>query len=69
MKTNKFFQDENTNGIDFAPSADEVARRAYFCYVNEGSRPGCDVQHWLEAEAQLLSERNLTRTHGFHHRT
>jgi hypothetical protein len=85
MKYNKFAQDQNQrtvtvsrsataadltqNGIDFAPSADEVARRAYFCYVNEGSRPGRDVQHWLEAEAELLEERNLTRVHGFHNRS
>jgi hypothetical protein len=48
---------------------DEVARRAYFSYVNEGSRPGRDVQHWLEAEEQLLAERDLTRLHGFHNRT
>ena len=55
--------------IAFTPSPDEVARRAYFTYVNEGSRPGHDVQHWLDAEAQLLAERNLTRTHGFHNKT
>jgi len=30
--------------------------KAYFCYVNEGSLPGHDVQHWLEAEARLLAE-------------
>jgi hypothetical protein len=58
----------NQTPIDFAPSADEVARRAYFNYENLGSLPGHDVQHWLEAEAQLLAERNLTRVHGFHHR-
>jgi hypothetical protein len=82
MKNNKYPQDQNKNqaggpwpvtvpdstqnGINFAPSADEVARRAYFAYTNEGSFPGRDVQHWLEAEAQLLAERNLTRVHGFH---
>ena len=54
---------------DFAPSADEVARRAYFTYENEGSRPGRDVQHWLAAEAELIAERNLTRAHGFHNPT
>jgi hypothetical protein len=59
----------NQNKIDFAPSPDEVARKAYFTYVNEGSRPGHEVQHWLEAEVQLLAERNLTRVHGFHNRT
>lgn len=52
----------------FVPSPDEVARKAYFCYVNEGSLPGHDVQHWLAAEAQLLAERNLTRVHGYHNR-
>ena len=85
MKHNKFSQgqnqkpasasrptaaaDLNQNEIDFAPSPDEVARKAYFSYVNEGSRPGHEVQHWLEAEAQLLAERNQTRAHGFHNRT
>jgi hypothetical protein len=55
--------------IDFTPSADEVARRAYFAYVNEGSQPGRHVQHWLKAEAQLIEERNMTRSHQFHNRT
>jgi hypothetical protein len=83
MKHNKYPQDEESpnasrqtpaanlakDATDFAPSADEVARRAYFSYMNEGSPPGRDVQHWLEAEAQLLAERNRTRIHGFHNRT
>jgi hypothetical protein len=59
----------NQNEIDFAPSADEVARKAYFSDVNQDSLPGHEVQHWLEAEAQLLAERKLTRVHGFHNRT
>jgi hypothetical protein len=50
----------------FAPSVDEVARRAYFSYENHGSLPGHEVQHWLKAEADLIAERNLTRVHGFH---
>ena len=61
--------DLDQNEGNFAPSADEVARRAYFSYVNQGSPQGRAVQHWLEAEAQLLTERNLTRVHGFHNRT
>jgi hypothetical protein len=61
--------DLNQNEIDFAPSPDEVARRAYFSYVNQGSPPGHAVQHWLEAEAELIAERKLTRVHGFHKRT
>ena len=51
------------------PSTDEVARKAYFTYENEGSKPGRDVQHWLAAEAELTAERSLTRVHGFHNKT
>ena len=85
MKHNKFPQDQNQktastsrptatadfnqNEIDFVPAPDEVARKAYFTYVNEGSLPGREVQHWLAAEAELIAERNLTRTHGFHNQT
>jgi hypothetical protein len=61
--------DSDQGAIDFVPAPDEVARKAYFAYVNQGSQPGHDVQHWLEAEKQLLAERNLTRVHGFHNRT
>ena len=53
------------NEINFSTSPDEVARRAYFSYVNMGSLPGHEVQHWLAAEAALLAERNRTRVHGF----
>jgi hypothetical protein len=51
---------------DFTPFPDEVARRAYFTYLNEGAPQGRHVQHWLDAEAQLIQERNRTRIHGFH---
>jgi hypothetical protein len=57
------------NEIEFAPSPDEVARKAYFTYVNQGSRDGHEVQHWLAAEAELIAERNRTRVHGFHNHT
>ena len=52
------------NEINFSPSPDEVARRAYFAYENQGSKPGHEVQHWLKAEAELLAERTRTRTHA-----
>ena len=58
----------NANEIDFTPSPDEVARRAYFAYVNQGSQPGHEVQHWLQAEAELIAERKQTLVHGFHNR-
>jgi hypothetical protein len=57
------------DGISFTPAPDEVARKAYFVYENEGSQPGHEVQHWLKAEAELIAERNLTRVHGFHKKT
>jgi len=74
MDHNKFSQDQNQKlvntswspalddfnqiGTPFPPSADEVARRAYSTYLNQGSLPGNDVQHWLEAEAELIAEQN-----------
>ena len=61
--------DLNQTEEAFVPSPDEVARRAYFTYVNQGSLPGHEVQHWLMAEAELIAERNLTRVHGFHNPT
>jgi len=59
----------NPPEADFTPAPDEVARKAYFTYVNQGSRDGHEVQHWLAAEAELIAERKLTRIHGFHNRT
>jgi len=85
MKRNNFFRDQNQRpagasvpvaavGLNqternFVPSPDEVARKAYFSYVNQGSSSGHEVQHWLAAEAELIAERKLTRTHGFHNPT
>jgi hypothetical protein len=82
MKKPKFSKDQNQspvgksrpapvealNGsrIDFTPSPDEVASRAYFSYVSEGSLQGHDVQHWLAAEAELVAEHKLTRIRGFY---
>jgi hypothetical protein len=57
----------NQSEINFAPSPDEVARRAYFAFENQGSVQGQHVQHWLAAEAELIAERKVTRTHGFQH--
>jgi hypothetical protein len=53
----------------FMPAPDEVSRKAYFSYVNQGSRQGHEVQHWLAAEAELIAERNRTRVHGFHNKS
>ena len=57
------------NEIGFAPPPDEVARKASSSHVNPGPPPGHEVRHWLEAEAQWLAERKLTRALGSHHQT
>lgn len=36
--------------------ADEVAKRAYFIYLNQGSPQGREVDHWLSAEAELIAD-------------
>ena len=55
------------NEINAALCPDEVARTAYFSYVNEGCPEGRQVQHWLAAEAELTKACALTRTHAIHH--
>ena len=55
--------------VNFIPSPDEVARQAYFTYVNEGSRNGHEVRHWLAAEAELIAQGNLARIDAFCDRT
>jgi hypothetical protein len=37
--------------------------------MNEGSPQGREVQHWLDAEAQLITERTRTGVHGYHNRS
>jgi hypothetical protein len=43
------------------PSRDEVAKEAYFIYLNQGCPQGQDMNHWLEAEAHVLKARNTAR--------
>ena len=85
MKHKTFYQDRNQKlpeppltmaakktekeAKEFVPVPDEIARKAYFTYENEGSRPGHDVQHWLKAEEDLIADRDRTRVHGFHNPT
>jgi hypothetical protein len=42
------------NPAKTSPTKDEVARCAYAIYESQGSHPGHEVRHWLEAEAQLF---------------
>jgi len=55
----------NQNKIDLHPAPYDVAARAYSHYEKGGFRHGFDMDHWLNAEAELLAERNRTRTHGY----
>jgi len=59
----------NSSAIDFSPSADEVAMRAYYNFISKGSKPGHDLQHWLEAETQLLAERSYSFEQNYQDRT
>jgi hypothetical protein len=69
MKQEHFFQSQRSADVrspaqtmnsnqtkEYAqPSRDEVAMKAYLIYLNQGSPQGHDVQHWLEAEAQMIA--------------
>ena len=37
------------------PSKDEVARRAYFIYQEQGSQPGHDAENWVKAESEVVT--------------
>jgi hypothetical protein len=49
--------------IDYAPTADEVARRVYLSYGNQSWLPGDELQRWLKAEEQLLAERDVAQVY------
>jgi Protein of unknown function (DUF2934) len=57
--------DQHPTDEDPAVTPDQVARRAYFTYLNSGALPGHDVQHWLKAESELLEEHALKRSHAY----
>ena len=39
------------------PSHEEIARRAYTLFEKSGRAPGHEMEHWLQAEAQLMADR------------
>jgi hypothetical protein len=43
-------------------SQDAVARRAYELFIQSGWQHGRDVEHWLMAERELLSESSPRET-------
>jgi hypothetical protein len=56
------------NETNFAPSADDVARKVSSSFVNQALQPLREVRRWLAAEAKLIAEHNLVRVRNFHHR-
>ena len=41
--------------------SNQIARRAYRLYLEEGAQHGHDLDHWLKAEAELFAERAALR--------
>lgn len=46
------------------PSSEEIAAAAHLIWDQEGRPNGRDLQHWLEAEAQLLAVRKQRAAAG-----
>ncbi len=44
-----------------APTADEIAQRAYEIFEARGGEPGHDLDDWLQAESELLRENAVRR--------
>lgn len=51
----------NQTEVNFQSSQDEVARRAYLIYLQQGSPQGQDLQHWFAAEAQTINASQTDR--------
>ncbi len=45
----------------FAPTEEEIRKRAYEIYLSRGSRPGTALQDWLQAEAEIRQARRIFR--------
>jgi hypothetical protein len=40
------------------PTHEEIAQRAYAIFEQQGRPPGRELEHWLQAEAQLTGRRS-----------
>ena len=49
-----------------SPSAGNVATRAYYSFLNEGSQHGQHESHWLLAESELIAEGKLGYSRDTH---
>ena len=42
---------------DPKPTHEDIARRAYALFEENGREPGHEMEHWLAAESQLMAAR------------
>jgi len=45
-----------------APTAEEIAQRAFEIFLARGGEPGHDLDDWLQAESELLREHAARRS-------
>ena len=45
-----------------APTAEEIAQRAFEIFLARGEEPGHDLDDWLQAESELLREHAARRS-------
>jgi len=57
----------NSSKPETEPARDEVAKKAYSLYLEEGCPQGHDVRNWLEAEAQMAHTGSGHSDHSDHH--
>ena len=57
----------NSSKPETEPARDEVAKKAYSLYLEEGRPQGHDVRNWLEAEAQMAHTGSGHSDHSDHH--
>jgi hypothetical protein len=46
------------------PTREDIALRAYHIYVERGGIPGNELEDWMEAERQLVSENGKSAENG-----
>src|SRR5664280_309965 len=67
MKDMKEHEHATQHESETKPAQDEVAKKAYALYVEEGRPQGHAVQNWLEAETKLGAEQKTPHAGAEHH--
>ena len=52
----------NNGGPSAKPSQEEISKRAYEIYESNGCQPGREMENWLAAEAELMTEAQKQET-------